>query len=129
VAEDHWQLVEGQGSLFHPSFAGVTLGLLHGAQPDLFVVCHEPTREKMRGVEHRLPSISDVIDATVKMGRLTSPEIQPLGIAVNTAALNQAAAEACLKATAEEHGLPAVDPIRSGVASLVDRLAEFVAKP
>ena len=54
----HWDLVEGQGSLFHPSFAGVSLGLLHGAQPDAFVVCHEPTRTAMRGVRHPLPSIA-----------------------------------------------------------------------
>src|SRR6185312_404386 len=67
----HWDVVEGQGSLFHPSFAGVTLGLLHGAQPDAFVVCHEPTRTTMRGVAHPLPSIADVIEATTSSGRLT----------------------------------------------------------
>ena len=93
AAENHWQIVEGQGSLFHPSFAGVTLGLLHGAQPDLFVVCHEPTRKTMRGVEHPLPSIAEVIETTVRLGRLTNPEIRPLGIAVNTAALGDDAAE------------------------------------
>src|SRR6185295_214731 len=64
-AADHWDVVEGQGSLFHPSFAGVTLGLLHGAQPDAFVVCHEPTRTTMRGVAHPLPSIAEVIDRTI----------------------------------------------------------------
>jgi uncharacterized NAD-dependent epimerase/dehydratase family protein len=65
---DHWDVVEGQGSLFHPSFAGVTLGLLHGAQPDAFVVCHEPTRTRMRGVDHPLPSIAEVIERTVVEG-------------------------------------------------------------
>src|SRR4051812_35844847 len=83
---DHWDVVEGQGSLFHPSFAGVTLGLLHGAQPDAFVVCHEPTRTHMRGVRHKLPTIREVIDLTVACGRLTNPEIRPVGIAVNTQA-------------------------------------------
>jgi uncharacterized NAD-dependent epimerase/dehydratase family protein len=84
---DHWDVVEGQGSLFHPSFAGVTLGLLHGAQPDAFVVCHEPTRTRMRGVDHPLPSIAEVIERTVVEGRLTNPAIQCIGIAVNTEAL------------------------------------------
>src|SRR5690606_24661599 len=60
----HWDLAEGQGSLFHPSFAGVSLGLLHGAQPDAVVVCHEPTRTRMRGVDHPLPGIEDVVDLT-----------------------------------------------------------------
>ena len=120
---DHWDVVEGQGSLFHPSFAGVTLGLLHGAQPDAFVVCHEPTRRKMRGVEHPLPSITEVIDATIRAGRLTNQAIQCIGIAVNTEALDEPAARDLLAETSRAHQLPCVDPIRTGVAPLVEALA------
>jgi uncharacterized NAD-dependent epimerase/dehydratase family protein len=120
----HWHLVEGQGSLFHPSFAGVTLGLLHGAQPDAFVVCHEPTRRTMRGVQHPLPTIADVIDLTIRCGRLTNPGIRCVGIAINTAALADEAARALLAQTAAEHALPAVDPVRYGVAPIVARLVQ-----
>lgn len=119
----HWDLVEGQGSLFHPSFAGVTMGLLHGAQPDAFVVCHEPTRTTMRGVKHPLPSITDVIDLTIRCGRLTNPAITCTGISINTQALGEAEARAYLDRLANEHGLPATDPVRFGVGALVDRLA------
>ena len=120
---DHWDVVEGQGSLFHPSFAGVTLGLLHGSQPDAFVVCHEPTRQTMRGVEHPLPSIEDVIDATIRAGRLTNQAIQCIGIAINTEALEDTAARDLLAVTSRAHRLPAVDPIRTGVGPLIDALA------
>jgi uncharacterized NAD-dependent epimerase/dehydratase family protein len=119
---DHWDVVEGQGSLFHPSFAGVTLGLLHGAQPDAFVVCHEPTRTNMRNVAHPLPSIGEVIERTVLEGRLTNPAIQCVGIAVNTEALDEAAARKLLEDTSAKYDLPCVDPIRTGVAAIVDEL-------
>ncbi|SOE10344.1 uncharacterized NAD-dependent epimerase/dehydratase family protein [Hoeflea halophila] len=118
----HWDLVEGQGSLFHPSFAGVSLGLLHGAQADAFIVCHEPTRTNMRGVKHALPSIQQVIDMTIACGRLTNPEITCTGIAVNTQKLGEAEAKALLADLEREYGVPATDPIRFGVAALVDRL-------
>ncbi len=124
----HWDLIEGQGSLFHPSFAGVSLGLLHGAQPDAFVVCHEPTRTTMRGVKHPLPSIREVIDLTIQLGRLTNPDIRATGIAINTQALAEGEARALLDKLAAEHDLPATDPVRFGVEGLVDRLvAEFPA--
>ena len=119
---DHWDVVEGQGSLFHPSFAGVTLGLLHGAQPDAFVVCHEPTRTRMRGVSHPLPSIGEVIDRTVLEGRLTNPAIRCVGIAVNTQALDEPAARKLLEDTSAKYDLPCVDPIRTGVGGIVDEL-------
>ncbi|MGY2047471.1 N-acetyltransferase DgcN [Methylobacterium sp. JK268] len=123
AAPEHWDLIEGQGSLFHPSFAGVSLGLLHGAQPDAFVICHEPTRTRMRGVQHPLPSIQAVIDLTIRCGSLTNPEIRPAGIAVNTQELEEAEARALLERLAAEHDLPATDPVRFGVAGIVDRLA------
>jgi uncharacterized NAD-dependent epimerase/dehydratase family protein len=118
----HWDVVEGQGSLFHPSFAGVTLGLLHGSQPDAFVVCHEPTRKTMRGVSTPLPTIRQVIDMTVACGRLTNPRIQCVGIAINTQALDDAAAKAYLEEVSAAEGLPATDPVRYGVANIVARL-------
>jgi uncharacterized NAD-dependent epimerase/dehydratase family protein len=123
TAPDAWQVVEGQGSLFHPSFAGVSLGLLHGAQPDAFVVCHEPTRTTMRNVQTPLPTIGQVIDMTVSLGRLTNPGIRPVGIAINTAALEVEAARAELDKAAAEYALPASDPVRFGVAPIVDRIA------
>jgi uncharacterized NAD-dependent epimerase/dehydratase family protein len=119
---DHWDVVEGQGSLFHPSFAGVTLGLLHGAQPDAFVVCHEPTRARMRGVRHPLPTIQDIIDRTVIEGQLTNPAIRCVGIALNTEALGDDAARALIAETGERHALPCCDPIRTGVGPLVDEI-------
>ncbi|ESR24238.1 N-acetyltransferase DgcN [Lutibaculum baratangense] len=121
---DHWDVIEGQGSLFHPSFAGVTLGLLHGAQPDAFVVCHEPTRRKMRNVEHPIPDIADVIDLTVRCGQLTNPDIRCVGIAINTAALDEAAARRTIEETSTRYGLPASDPVRFGVQPIVNRLIE-----
>ena len=118
----HWDIIEGQGSLFHPSFAGVTLGLLHGAQPDAFVVCHEPTRTTMRGVKHKLPTIQQVIDRTIVEGQLTNPQIACIGIAINTEHLTDEVALAYLKETGEAHGLPCVDPIRTGVEAIVAEL-------
>jgi uncharacterized NAD-dependent epimerase/dehydratase family protein len=126
AAETHWDLVEGQGSLFHPSFAGVSLGLLHGAQPDAFVICHEPTRTTMRGVKHPLPGIDDVIDLTIRCGSLTNPGIRPVGIAINTEKLGEDEARTLIAETASRHKLPATDPIRFGVESIIDRVvAEF----
>ncbi len=124
AADDHWDVVEGQGSLFHPSFAGVSLGLLHGAQPDAFVVCHEPTRDTMRNVPASMPSVRDVIEATCRLGRLTNPDIRCVGVAVNTVALGDDDARRSLDAVAGELALPATDPVRYGVEPLVDRLLD-----
>jgi uncharacterized NAD-dependent epimerase/dehydratase family protein len=129
AADTHWDIIEGQGSLFHPSFAGVSLGLLHGAQPDAFVVCHEPKRTRMRGVAHPLPSIAEVIDLTVRCGRLTNPAIRPAGIAINTKELATDEARAYLARVANDYGLPATDPIRFGAGSIIDRLEIDFAIP
>lgn len=123
---DHWDVVEGQGSLFHPSFAGVTLGLLHGSQPDAFVVCHEPTRRTMRNVATPIARIEDVIEETVRLGRLTNPAIACVGLAVNTSEMPEADVDAYLGELRQRYDLPAVDPIRHGTAPIVERLkAQF----
>jgi len=120
---DHWDLVEGQGSLFHASFAGVSLGLLHGSQPDVIVMCHEPTREHMRGLERfALPDIRTCIEVNLSAARLTNPAVACTGLSVNTSRLDPEAAKSCLAELEAEFGLPAVDPLRDGVGRLVDEI-------
>ena len=120
---DHWDLVEGQGSLFHASFAGVSLGLLHGAQADALVMCHEPGRPHMRGLPgQKLPDIGECIALNEQCARLTNPAATVIGIACNTRALDEAAATRALADLEERHGMPAVDPIRTGIGPIVDRL-------
>ena len=120
---DHWDVIEGQGSLFHPSFAGVSLGLLHGAQPDVLVMCHEPTRRHMRGLPaFSLPRLENCIAANEAAARLTNPNVTCIGISLNTAALDEAEALDLLGETETRIGLPCVDPLRTGVARLVDCL-------
>lgn len=123
AAPDHLDVIEGQGSLFHPAYAGVSLGLLHGSQPDLFVVCHDPTRTGVLGHPERpLPSIEQVIEQTVAMGRLTNPAIRCVGVSLNTRTMSAGAADRAIAATAARLGLPAADPIRGGPA--FDRLLD-----
>jgi uncharacterized NAD-dependent epimerase/dehydratase family protein len=121
---DHWDLIEGQGSLFHASFAGVSLGLLHGAQPDALVLCHEPTRTHMRGLpDYALPSLTDCLQTNLAAARLTNPDVRFVGVAVNTSAMAADEAKAYLAGVEKEMGLPSVDPYRHGVAPIVDNLA------
>ena len=120
---DHWDLVEGQGSLFHPSYAGVTLGLIHGAQPDALILCHEPTRTHMRGLpDQSLPDLQTCLDLNLTVARLTNPNAKFIGIAINTANLKKAEAETYLAEVEQQLGLPTVDPVRTGVGRLVDSL-------
>lgn len=120
---DHWDLVEGQGSLFHASYAGVTMGLIHGAQPDAMVLCHEANRPHMRGLpEYPVPSLSECIPYYLQAARLTNPDATFVGVCINTSSLDDAAAEAFLKQASDETGLPAVDPIRHGVGAIVDNM-------
>ena len=119
---DHWDVIEGQGSLYHPSFAGVTMGLVHGAQPDALVLCHEPTRRLMRGLPQQpLPAIQACIDGHLAAARLTNPAARCIAIAINTSGLASAADRvALLERTATEFGLPCVDPVVTGVGAIVD---------
>lgn len=117
AAADHVDVIEGQGSLFHPSYAGVALGLLHGSQPDRFVVCHEPGRTQVLGhPEFALPSIEQVIEQTTALGRVTNPDIRCAGISLNTARLGVAEAEKEIARVAKQLALPVADPIRGGAS-------------
>jgi len=115
AAPDHVDVIEGQGSLFHPSYAGVALGLLQGSQPDRFVVCHEPGRTHLLGhSEFALPSIEQVIEQTVALGSVTNPDIRCAGISLNTAKLELAEAQREIARIEKRLALPAADPIRGG---------------
>lgn len=132
AAPDHLDVIEGQGSLFHPAYAGVSLGLLHGSQPDLFVVCHEPGRAHMLGYPgNPLPSIEAVIAQTVVLGRVTNPDIRCAGVALNTARLNAEAARAAIDSMAQRLGLPVADPMRGGAPfeRLLDACTQSISSP
>ncbi len=120
---DHWDVIEGQGSLFHASYAGVTLGLIHGAQPDALVVCHEPTRPHMRGLPtYKLPDLKLCIERNIEAAQLTNPAARCVGLSINTAGLDGAAARDYLRETEDRLALPCVDPVRTGVGAIVDKL-------
>ena len=119
----HWDIVEGQGSLAHPAFAGVTLGLVHGTQPDALVLCHFEGRPHMRGLPHYpLPGLEDAMDMHLRAARVTNKDALFVGISVNTSALPEDESEAVLAHYAAQTGLPCVDPLRSGVGAIVDTL-------
>jgi uncharacterized NAD-dependent epimerase/dehydratase family protein len=126
-APGHWDLIEGQGSLYHASFAGVSLGLLHGAQPDALVLCHEPNRPHMRGLPgYQLPGLKDCIETNLAAARLTNPAVRCVGVSCNTAQLSDGARARLIGETESALGLPCVDPLVTGVAKLVDRLLQDV---
>jgi uncharacterized NAD-dependent epimerase/dehydratase family protein len=121
--EDHWDVIEGQGSLFHPGYSGVSLGLLHGSQPDAFVLCHDATRTTISGWEHYdLPSIQDSIDQHVLMGSRTNPAIRCVGISVNTSQLPASERADYLANLSNETGLPCVDPLIDGCGAIVETI-------
>ena len=124
-----WDLIEGQGSLYHPSFAGVSLGLLHGAQPDALVLCHEWGRPHMRGISGRdLPGLQACLQANLEAARLTSPDVVAVGVAVNTSRLGRAEAARACADVEDALGLPCQDPIAMGVDRIADNLLKSVAE-
>lgn len=122
AAPDHWDVIEGQGSLLHPSFSAVTLGLLHGSQPDVMVLCHDPRRTEVRGLTGFVfPPLPDVMALYLSLARLTNPATRFGGISLNTAGMTEEAAEAALTDAERATGLPAADPMRGGAR--LERLA------
>jgi len=121
--DDGWDVIEGQGSLFHPAFAGVSTGLLHGAQPDALVLCHDPAREHMRGLPGRgLPGLAECLALNLRVAALTAPAVRAVGVCLNTVTLDADAARALCAETEATLHLPCTDPIRFGVDAILDRL-------
>ena len=111
----HWDVIEGQGSIFHPSYAAVSLGLLHGSQPDVLVVCHQAGRAHVLGhSDYPAPTIEETIELNLRLGRRTNPAIRCAGVSLNTSKLDPAAAHELLASEARRLGFPVADPIRGG---------------
>ena len=120
---EHWDIIEGQGSLSHPAFAGVSLGLLHGSQPDALVICHDLNRSYMRGLPHsQFPSIETTITLNLQAARLTNPNVKVVGITVNTSSVSVEEGQRICAKLSEEFSLPCVDPLRDGTDSIVANL-------
>ncbi|MCA0872944.1 DUF1611 domain-containing protein [Seohaeicola saemankumensis] len=121
---DHWDIIEGQGSLFHVSYSGVTMALIHGGQPDALILSHEPTRDHMRGLPgYALPTLEALRDMALPLARVANPACEVVGISVNTQHMGEAEARAYLAEVEARLGLPATDPFRFGSDKLVAALA------
>ncbi len=120
---DHWDLIEGQGSLFHVSYSGVTMALIHGGQPDALILCHEPTRTHMRGLpDYTPPTLERLREIALPIAQVANPDCKVAAISVNTQHMSEADALAYLAELEDSMGLPAVDPFRQGAGRLVDAL-------
>lgn len=120
---DHWDHIEGQGSLFHVSFSGVTMALIHGGQPDALILAHEPTRTHMRGLpDYPIPALEALRDTALPLARIANPDCQVAGVSVNTKALGDEEAARFCEEIEARLGLPAVDPFRHGAGRLVDAI-------
>ena len=120
---DHWDIIEGQGSIFHASYSGVTLALIHGGQPDALILCHEPTRKHMRGLpDYPVPSIESVRDITLQLARVVNPACEVVGVSINTQHMGEEEALAYCADTEARLGLPTLDPFRHGAGRLAEAL-------
>jgi uncharacterized NAD-dependent epimerase/dehydratase family protein len=125
AAHDHWDVIEGQGSLFHPAYAAVTLGLVHGSQPDAMVLCHDPCRTHVDGYpDFPLPSLPTAIRRYEEAARLTNPNATVVGVSLNTSRLDDADARRAVAEAQADTGLACTDPVRFGAELLADALVQ-----
>jgi len=123
---DHWDLVEGQGALGHPLYGGVTLGLVHGAQAQAMVLCHDAGRTTLDGLpDYPVPRLEDAIAGYEHAAGLTSPGSRVIGLSINTSSMQAAEADRFLGDIQSRLRLPAVDAVRTGVAALVDVIEDM----
>jgi uncharacterized NAD-dependent epimerase/dehydratase family protein len=112
--------VEGQGSLVHPAYSGVTLGLFHGSVPHLLVLCHRAGTTEIEGSPgHPIPPLGELVDLHERAS-LPRRRARVVAVAVNTAGLDDDAAAAAVAEAEAATGLPACDPVRDGADALLD---------
>jgi len=118
--------VEGQGSVLHPAYSGVTLGLIHGSAPNAYVLCHVAGQELVDdNPKFAMPTLRELIDLHERLSLLARPATVR-AIALNTRHLDDDEAQAAVAAAEGETGLPADDPVRFGAAKLMDALEPLV---
>jgi uncharacterized NAD-dependent epimerase/dehydratase family protein len=121
--ESHWDIIEGQGAFFHPQSAGGTMLLVHGSQPDVMVLCHNPARKTLANFpSYAIHEISEYIEAYEVAARLTNPNAKVAGISLNTSQLKEKEALALIKTYESKYHLPCFDPVLTGVDSFVETL-------
>jgi uncharacterized NAD-dependent epimerase/dehydratase family protein len=121
----HWDVVEGQGALCHPAYAGVTLALVHGTQPDALVLCHDPLRQHLEGfADYALPDLAAVMHQYITAARLTNSEARFVGVGLNTSRLANEARDRLCRELTDRFGVPVFDPIRDGGTVIAQRLLE-----
>ena len=125
--EDHWDVIEGQGSLLNPSYSGVSLGLLHGSQPHAIVLCHDSQRTEIdeSGGDYPIPQLDEVIDDALRMARLTRSQCFCAGISVNTSSMNDFDRDMYLSRLQSDLGLPCVDPVATGMSAIAHFLLKY----
>ena len=123
--DDHWDIIEGQGSLFHVSYSGVTMALIHGGQPDHIILCHEPTRAHMRGLPHYgVPTLEALYEITLPLAKISNPNCKISGICINTKNMERLEGENLKNQIEQAFKLPTVDPFIDGTKKIVDRLIQ-----
>lgn len=121
----HWDVIEGQGSVFHPAYAAVTLGLIHGSQPDAIVVCHRPGRDTIDGYpDFAAPTVAECADLVLRLARLTNRDVQLAGVSYNTAGMDDAARGQLFADTIEALAVPCIDPMITGGDAIAAHLIE-----
>ncbi|MBL0171718.1 MAG: DUF1611 domain-containing protein [Gemmatimonadaceae bacterium] len=125
-APDHWDVIEGQGSLFHPAYAGVTLGLLHGSQPDAFVLCHDPSRKTIEYYpDFPIPELRDAVQQYAQAARITNRAVRCVGVSINSSTLGDAEWHSYAARVSAELGVPVCDPMRGGVDAIAQTLVDM----
>jgi uncharacterized NAD-dependent epimerase/dehydratase family protein len=120
----HWDVIEGQGALFHPAYAGVTLGLIHGSQPDALVLCHDPSRRCIDGYpDHPIPSLESAMSQYLTAAKVTNPTARFVGISLNTSGLDRESRRKVMASVADDFALPVIDPILDGAGAIAEALA------